>query len=93
MTQQTTRRMGARCLLCGYDQPLWLGDPPRAGRCIVTGGGMCREAEARAHAEGMRRKLCPDAFDAAGKILPGEMTRVIDAMQAAGLDPWTGRPA
>lgn len=84
-------RTGATCPVCGYDTPIWLGDPPTG--CLDGGGQqICRQSQVRAHGEAMRRKLCPDAFDADGKILPGQIVRVLRAMAAAGLNGWSGYP-
>ena len=84
-----------RCQLCGERHPLWIGDAPQPGRCLVTGtAAICPASATKARAEAMRRKVCPDAFDADGKILPSgdALIRVIDAMEAAGLDMHTGLP-
>jgi hypothetical protein len=83
-----------RCQVCGERHALWVGPPMTDGLCPMTQErGLCEQARDKAHAAAMRRKVCPDAFDASGKILPDGLVRVIDAMEAAGLDPWTGRPA
>jgi hypothetical protein len=79
----------ARCPICGHIEPLWI-DPPPVG-CFDGGTSHCEQAITRAHGEAMRRKVCPDAFDENGKIRPGQIVRVIDAMHSAGLDPMTGR--
>ena len=36
------------------------------------------------------RRVCPDAFDAAGNILPGALGSVITRVAAAGYNPTTG---
>ena len=36
------------------------------------------------------RRVCPDAFDAAGNILPGALAAVITRVAAAGYNPSTG---
>jgi hypothetical protein len=36
------------------------------------------------------RRVCPDAFDAAGNILPGALGAVIARVTAAGYNPTTG---
>lgn len=36
------------------------------------------------------RRVCPDAFDAAGNILPGALGAVITRVAAAGYNPTTG---
>ncbi len=79
------------CPVCGRHFPIWLGAP--LTECATGGNQPCAEALAVAHGEAMRRKTCPDAFDANGVILPGQIARVTRAMLAAGLDPFSGRPA
>lgn len=85
--------MGERCKVYGKLFGIWIGPPMVAGQCPMTSEpGICQDALNEAHAAAMRRKVCPEAFDVSGKILPDWMIRVIDAMEVAGLDPWTGRP-
>lgn len=36
------------------------------------------------------RRVCPDAFDAAGNILPGQLGAVTTRVAAAGYNPTTG---
>lgn len=80
------------CRICGQHFGLWIGAPMDDGLCPRTQTrDICREARDEAHAAAMRRKACPDAFDETGKCV--DLIRVIDAMTAQGLDPWTGRPA
>lgn len=81
------------CLLCGYDFPIWLGTPPEQGRCLTTSSAdHCEWALDRAYGESVRLKMCPDAFDADGKIKPGQLARVLTTLEAAGLDGFTGQP-
>lgn len=84
---------GALCLICGHDFAVWFGARTDTGECVLDGGRTpCRDALDRAHGEATRRKICPDAFDSDGKIIPGQLVHVMRAMEAAGLNPFTGRP-
>jgi release factor glutamine methyltransferase len=47
-------------------------------------------AVARANAQALRRKLCPEAFGPDGAILPGGLPKVLAAMSEAGLCPFSG---
>lgn len=80
------------CGICGLEFPIWTDQRPVA-RCYMTEGTTtCQHAMARAHGPAMCRKLCPDAYDQNGNILPGALPRVVEAMCDAGLDFGTGLP-
>lgn len=82
---------GATCPVCGYDAPIWLGPPPTG--CLDGGGqDICQQARTRANGEAVRRQLCPDAFGADGKILPGKIVSVLLALEARGINGMTGYP-
>lgn len=85
--EQTT---GARCPLCGRSQGVWLGDPPT--RCLIGNADtICQSAMNEAYGAAMRRKVCPEAHDANGVILPDGLLLVTTAMHAAGLNLFSGR--
>lgn len=79
-----------RCPICGIRHPLWVG--PRLTGCVDGGTELCQEARAVAYGEAMRRKVCPEGFDETGKIKPGALPMVLEAMGTAGLDAMTGQP-
>ena len=85
--------MPDQCKICGREFPIWVGPPLGPNECAAGGNTLCEEAKSVAHGEAMRRKVCPDAFDATGKIKPGAIGGVVRAMAAKGLDPFTGYPA
>lgn len=82
---------GVTCPLCGKRAPVWLDAPP-TGCLQGNAPTRCQEAMDDAYGAAMRRKVCPEAFDANGKILPGGIVRVTKAMHDAGLNMMTGRP-
>lgn len=82
----------AFCPICGYEFPIWVDEIPIKS-CPHTGRmDLCTDARGRAHGEAMRRRVCPDAFGADGRILPGQLGRVVQAMHTAGLNAFSGRP-
>ena len=84
-------RGGVTCPVCGHHQGVWLDDPPTG--CLRGGGAdLCQEAKDEAYGAAMRRKVCPEAFDAAGNILPGGLLLVTEAMHTAGLHLFSGTP-
>jgi hypothetical protein len=83
----------ARCSLCGELFPIWLDEAPALASCLRGAGtSLCAEALATARSDAMRRKVCPDAFDADGQMLPGHWPALVYAMHAVGLDALTGLP-
>lgn len=86
---QTT---GVTCPVCGRHQAVWLDDPPNG--CLLTGAReVCAPERTLAYAAAIRRRICPSAYDTNGKLLPGALPKVIEAMQAVGLDPFSGDPS
>ena len=84
--------MGATCPVCGdlRAYPLWAGrKPPEAcpddsswhdgGAVTIRNVSECPSQMARAWQAAERRRLCPNAFDANGNILPGQIARVLQA--------------
>ncbi len=80
----------ATCPVCGRHFPIWIGEP--LTECFGGGTQPCAETLEIAHGDAMRRKLCPDAFDANGVILPDQLGRLAEAMHAAGLNLFSGLP-
>lgn len=80
------------CPVCGYEFPIWLDVAPVS--CCHEEGRMspCQWALDRARGEAVRRKVCPDAFDASGCILPGMIGQVIRRCHEAGFNGMTGLP-
>lgn len=88
--------MGATCPICGDPRayPLWLDkEPPQAcaadqswhagGPVTIKSVTECPPQMARARQAAERRRLCPDAFDANGNMLPGQLARVLQAYAEA----------
>lgn len=81
------------CRVCGDRFGIWIGPPMSDGLCPLNGTREhCPTATVKAYGAAMRRKVCPDAFDESGKVKPDRLFEAMDAMYAAGLDPWTGLP-
>jgi len=80
---------GATCPVCGKHAPIWLGAPPDG--CLAGEAGLCVPERQDAARAALWRRLCPDAFDATGAILPGVLGDVITRVAAAGYDPISGR--
>jgi len=76
-----SRRIGTTCPLCGKHEPLWMAAPP-AG-CFDGGNSFCQRVLRNARTAALWRKLCPDAFDENGNMLPGQIVRVIEAATTA----------
>ncbi len=83
------------CPVCGDPNayPLWIDAVPPSG-CSegdhVRSVTECRFQMRKAKGEALRRKMVPDAFDANGVILPGQIGRVCNVLMDAGFDPMTG---
>lgn len=86
--------MGSSCPICGDPQPFvfWLEDAPPPTcpddpawprRSMHT---ICAHQMRKARQAAERRRLVPDAFDASGNILPGQIARVMRAVAAAHPD-------
>ena len=84
--------MATTCQICGRHLTLWVGAPLGPGECAEGGIDMCQTAMNDARASALRRKVCPEAFDASGKIKPDGLPLVLEAMSDAGLSFWTGLP-
>lgn len=91
--------MSAPCPVCGDPRafPLWAtGTCGLPGACPCDDEGIsagrpvrihnvaeCPMQMRRAHMQAERRRLVPDAYDAAGNILPGQIYRVMVAYSRA----------
>lgn len=88
--------MSAACPICGDPRayPLWAERAAPAGCPADTswhdGGPItirsvteCPVQMKRAQQAAERRRLCPDAFDAAGNMRPGQLARVLEAYATA----------
>lgn len=83
-----------KCPICGDPNayPLWIGDPPEGcahdpswhdgsvGR--IKNVTQCKYQMDKAWRQSEWRRLCPDAFDESGNILPGNIGRVLAAFAA-----------
>lgn len=88
--------MGATCPICGDPRayPLWTAKvAPEAcpddrswhdgGPVTIANVTECPSQMARARQTAERRRLCPDAFDMNGNMLPGQLARVLQAYALA----------
>ena len=99
--------MSEACPVCGDPNawPGWIGegkpdacphDMPwhKGGARTVLSVTDCQYQMRKAWVHAERRRLCPDAFDASGALLPGEIGRVMAAFvrEHPNYDPVFGEP-
>lgn len=84
------------CKICGDPQAygIWIGpEPPgcpydevwhKGGELSVHSVTDCSHQMRRAAQQAKWRKVCPEAFDANGKILPGGLVMVLEKLHKQG---------